>query len=367
MCYKNVNVFLKTLNLIQYKNFIQQSFDFDAKINCLVGNNGVGKTNVLDAVYHLSQTKSYFNPISLQNITHGTDFFILEGLFENKNNTDEHIVCSFKAGQKKVLKRNGKLYDKFSEHIGHIPVVMISPADTNLITETSETRRKFIDHVIAQSDKTYLNHLVSYHKVLTQRNALLKYFFKNRTFDATNIAVYDEQLVLFGTVIFEKRKQFIQNIASLFQTHYNVIANGMEQVSVHYISGIENENYLSLLQQNISKDRMLQHTSIGVHRDDLELLINGYPIQKFGSQGQQKSFLIALKMAQFDLLKNQSGKLPILLLDDIFDKLDDSRVARLVNMVKNDHFGQIFISDTHPERTEHIVKQTQQTFKLITL
>lgn len=360
-------MFLKNLHLTQYKNFVQQSFEFDAKINCLVGNNGVGKTNVLDAIYHLSQTKSYFNPISLQNINHTADFFIIEGNFFADDQSETQLVCSFKTGQKKTLKRNGKFYEKFSEHIGFIPVVIISPIDTNLITESSETRRKFMDHVIAQSDKQYLNYLLSYHKVLTQRNALLKYFFKNRTFDATHLSVFDEQLSEYGQLIFEKRKQFVSALTPFFQEHYQQISEGAEQVSLGYSSSLVNTPLLESLQENIPKDRMLQYTSVGIHRDDLEFLINEYSVQKFGSQGQQKSFLIALKLAQFDLIKKQSTKQPILLLDDIFDKLDDHRVARLVNLVKKEHFGQLFISDTHRERTENIVKQTGQTYKIINL
>lgn len=359
-------MYLQSIQLINYKNFTAQSFDFDSKINCLVGNNGVGKTNVLDAVYHLSQTKSYFNPISLQNIKHGEDFFLIEGNFVN--NTDEnHIVCSYKKGQKKIVKRNGKIYERFSEHIGSIPLVIISPADRDLIIEGSETRRKFIDHVISQGDKQYLNDLVSYHKVLSQRNALLKFFYKNRTFNTDNLKVYDEQLEHFAKPIFDKRKAFISQISPVFQNHYQAISNGNETVSLQYDSHLETTVLSELLTENLAKDRMLQYTSVGIHRDDLDFLIDGFPISKFGSQGQQKSYLIALKLAQFDIIQKQTDVTPILLLDDIFDKLDDERVGKLIKMVKEKHFGQIFISDTHQERTENVVKETHQSYKIISL
>ncbi len=357
---------LKNIQLIQYKNFTAETFTFDPKINCLVGNNGVGKTNVLDAIYHLSQTKSYFNPISVQNIKHGEDFFLIEGHFNNADD-DNHIVCSFKKGQKKVVKRNGKVYDKFSEHIGIIPLVIISPSDRDLITEGSEVRRKFMDHVISQSDKIYLKDLVSYHKVLSQRNALLKYFAKNRTFDADNLKVYDEQLVQFAQPVFDKRMAFIAHIKPVFLDHYQAISNGTETVDLQYNSKLKTESLDRLLTANLEKDRVLQYTGVGIHRDDLDFLIDGHPINKYGSQGQQKSFLIALKLAQFDVIKNQVKYNPILLLDDIFDKLDDERVTKLVHMVKDRHFGQIFISDTHKERTENVVKNTNQTYKIIEL
>ncbi len=359
-------MYLRNIQLINYKNFNAQSFEFDNYINCIVGNNGVGKTNVLDAIYHLSQTKSYFNPISLQNIKHGEEFFMIEGIFINETE-ENHIVCSFKKGQKKIIKKNGKLYEKFSEHIGTIPLVIISPSDTDLIVEGSDMRRKFMDYVISQSDKIYLNLVVSYHKVLAQRNALLKYFFKNRTFNSESLEVYNEQLNHYAYPIYEKRKEFISKMTPIFQNHYQAISNGNEKVTLIYNSQLEHEKFETLLNENLAKDRMLQYTGIGIHRDDIDFHINDYPINKFGSQGQQKSFLIALKMAQFDIMHQISKKKPLLLLDDIFDKLDDERVGKLINMVKEEHFGQIFISDTHRERTENIVKKTHQSYKIIPL
>jgi len=359
-------VHLRSIQLINYKNFTAKSFDFDAKINCLVGNNGVGKTNVLDAIYHLSQTKSYFNPITSQNVKHGEEFFVIEGNF-NINNREEHIICSYKKGQKKVLKRNGKAYGRFSEHIGSIPLVIISPADRDLIVEGSDTRRRFMDHVISQSDKEYLQDLINYHKVLSQRNALLKYFAKNRTFNADNLGVYNTQLCQFAEPIYNKRKVFIDKIIPVFRKHYQTISNGGEKIDLEYKSQIEIVDLADLLTNNLEKDRVLQFTSAGIHRDDLSFLIDEHPIKKFGSQGQQKSFLIALKLAQFDIVKNQAKRTPILLLDDIFDKLDDERVSKLIQMVHKEHFGQLFISDTHHERTEEVVKNIHQTYKIFNL
>jgi DNA replication and repair protein RecF len=291
---------------------------------------------------------------------------MIEGNFTHDEEF-EHIVCSFKKGQKKIIKRNGKIYERFSEHIGNIPLVIISPADRDLIVESSETRRKFIDHVISQSDKKYLYNLVNYHKVLAQRNALLKYFYKNRTFNADNLNVYNEQLESYAVPIFEKRKQFIAQISPVFLKHYQSISNGTENVNLLYNSQLNEANLKDLLVENLPKDRLLQYTGVGIHRDDLDFLIDGFPINKFGSQGQQKSFLIALKLAQFDLIQTITKVTPILLLDDIFDKLDDERVGKLIKMVKDEHFGQIFISDTHQERTESVVKETHQSYKIISL
>lgn len=359
-------MFLKKLTLFNYKNFSEASFEFDNKINCFVGKNGIGKTNVLDAIYHLSQGKSYFNPIAAQNIKHHEEFFVVDGEFE-KNERTEQIVCSLKKGQKKILKRNGKLYEKFSEHIGLIPLVIISPADRDLIIDGSETRRKFVDSVISQLDKNYLQELIKYQRVVIQRNALLKYFSLNHTFDKETLLIYNEQLNELGQLIFEKRTHFLEQFIPIFNQYYQEISNKAETVQLVYQSDLFEKNMLQLLDENLSKDRALQYTSVGIHKDDLSFEIDGFPIKKFGSQGQQKSFLIALKLAQFDFVKKQSGEKPILLFDDIFDKLDETRVSKIVSMVNQEEFGQLFISDTHPERTENIVKQTHQSYKIFNL
>ena len=359
-------MYLEKISLFNYKNFADASFDFDTKINCFVGKNGVGKTNVLDAIYHLAYGKSYFNPLAVQNIKHGEDFFVIDGSFIIEART-EQIVCSLKKNQKKILKRNVKLYDKFSDHVGLIPLVIISPTDRDLIVEGSETRRKFIDTVISQSDRSYLQNLIQYQKVLQQRNALLKYFSLNHVFESETLAIYNEQLDQLGHVIFEKRTQFLAEFTPIFNQHHQQISGAEEAVQLVYESQLQQNQLLNLLEENISKDRLLNYTSIGIHKDDLSFQIDDYPIKKFGSQGQQKSFLIALKLAQFEFIKKQSGQKPILLFDDVFDKLDESRVSQIVAMVNNDEFGQLFISDTHPDRTENIVKQTHQSYKIFNL
>jgi DNA replication and repair protein RecF len=359
-------MYLKTISLFNYKNFSEADFEFDIKINCFVGKNGIGKTNVLDAIYHLSYGKSYFNPLAVQNIKHGEEFFVIDGEFE-KNERTEQIVCSLKKSQKKILKRNGKQYEKFSDHIGFIPLVIISPADRDLIVEGSETRRKFIDSVISQLDSNYLRELIQYQKILNQRNALLKYFALNHVFENDTLSIYNEQLNDLGQRIFEKRKQFLEDFIPIFNKHHQAITGSEETVQLVYESQLYEKNLLTLLQDNINKDRALHYTSVGVHKDDLSFEIDNYPIKKFGSQGQQKSFLIALKLAQFEFVKKQSGVKPILLFDDIFDKLDETRVEKIIEMVNNDIFGQLFISDTHPERTENIVKSTHQTYKIFNL
>jgi DNA replication and repair protein RecF len=357
---------LQKITLVNFKNFASQSFDFQEKINCFVGNNGVGKTTVLDAIYYLSFAKSYFNPAATQNIKHSEDFFMIEGAYQI-NDKSESVVCSLKRGNKKVVKRNGKAYEKFSEHIGYLPLVIISPGDSDLIVEGSDMRRKFMDNVISQSDKWYLQSVIKYNKVLAQRNSLLKYFAANRTFDALNLKVYNEQLESYGTIIFKKRTEFLEVFIPILRERYSAISSSKEQVNLVYKTQLDEGSFMELFAQNVERDRVLQYTSAGIHKDDLSFEIDGYPIKKFGSQGQQKSYLIALKLAQFDFIKSQSNIKPILLLDDIFDKLDDLRVEQLIKLVNNDEFGQLFISDTHKQRTEDVVKKTNQPYKIFQL
>jgi len=359
-------MYLKKISLFNYKNFPEASFDFNEKINCFVGKNGIGKTNVLDAIYQLAYGKSYFNPLAVQNIKHGEDFFVIDGEFE-KQGRSEQIVCSLKKGQKKILKRSGKMYDKFSDHIGFIPLVIISPADRDLIVEGSETRRKFIDSVISQLDSTYLQQLIQYQKILAQRNALLKYFALNQTFENETLSIYNERLDVLGHEIFEKRKTFLSDFIPIFNRHHQAITGSAETVQLVYESQLENNSLLALLDENLSRDRAAHYTTVGIHKDDLSFEIDHYPIKKFGSQGQQKSFLIALKLAQFEFVKKQCGEKPILLFDDIFDKLDESRVSKIVEMVNNDEFGQLFLSDTHAERTQTIIESTHQSYSIFNL
>lgn len=357
---------LKNLSILNYKNVSDKSFEFKHKINCFVGKNGIGKTNILDAIFYLANGKSYFNPIALQNIKHNEDFFVVDGIFE-KNDKNEHVVCSLKKGQKKIIKRNGKAYERFSEHIGLIPLVIISPSDQDLISEGSETRRKFIDTVISQLDAVYLQELIQYQKIIMQRNALLKYFAVNYTFDKETLSIYNEQLHHLGTSIHQKRKDFMELFVPTFQKYHQQITNSQEQVQLKYFSQLDEAPLLNLFEESLAKDRAVQYTTVGTHKDDLLLEIENHSIKKYGSQGQQKSFLIALKLAQFDFIKKQSGVLPILLFDDIFDKLDAFRVQQIVEMVNDETFGQLFITDTHEDRTELIVKSTHLDYEIFQL
>ena len=357
---------LKSITLTNYKSFSAKTVNLDPKINCFIGPNGVGKSNVLDAIYHLSFGKSYFNPISSQNIKHGEVFFAIKGLYRNESK-EEVVIINFKKNDKKVIKRNNKKYEKFSDHIGFIPLVIISPSDRNLIAEGSDIRRKFIDSVISQSDKKYLENLINYNKILTQRNSLLKLFFKNKKFDKQTIQVYDSQLESIGEKIHIKRKIFLNDFVPVFKDKYKSISNNNEEVDIKYKTDLEFDKLSVLLQNNLEKDMFLQYTSKGIHKDDLIFNINDYSVKKFGSQGQQKSLLIALKLAQFDFLKSQNKNNPILLLDDIFDKLDKNRVKQIINLVSDDDFGQIFISDTDEERTRESIKEINNTNKIFNL
>ena len=357
---------LKSITLTNYKSFSAKTVNLDPKINCFIGPNGVGKSNVLDAIYHLSFGKSYFNPISSQNIKHGEDFFAIKGLYRNESK-EEVVIINFKKNDKKVIKRNNKKYEKFSDHIGFIPLVIISPSDRNLIAEGSDIRRKFIDSVISQSDKKYLENLINYNKILTQRNSLLKLFFKNKKFDKQTIQVYDSQLESIGEKIHIKRKIFLNDFVPVFKDKYKSISNNNEEVDIKYKTDLEFDKLSVLLQNNLEKDMFLQYTSKGIHKDDLIFNINDYSVKKFGSQGQQKSLLIALKLAQFDFLKSQNKNNPILLLDDIFDKLDKNRVKQIINLVSANDFGQIFISDTDEQRTKESIKEINNSNKIFKL
>ena len=356
-------MFLKELSLTNYKNFESLKFSFDTKIICFVGLNGVGKTNILDSIYHLSYTKSYFNPIPSQNIKHGETFFFISGKYMI-DDKEENILVSLKKGDKKIIKRNNKLYKKFSDHIGKIPLVLISPDDRNLIIEGSETRRKFIDGIISQTDKEYLNNLIDYNKTLKQRNALLKMFYDNSESIRKTIDIYDRQLSSDAQKIYDKRREFLNEFIPIFKSRYKELSNDKENVEIKHSSDISpDQNLYKLLKNSLEKDLRFQYTTKGIHKDDLNLNLDNFPIKKYGSQGQQKTFLIAMKLAQFDYLSKLDSK-PILLLDDIFDKLDDSRVKQIINLVNQEKFNQIFISDTNKTRSENIIKKVNKSYKI---
>ena len=356
-------MFLKELSLTNYKNFESLKFSFDTKIICFVGLNGVGKTNILDSIYHLSYTKSYFNPIPSQNIKHGETFFFISGKYMI-DDKEENILVSLKKGDKKIIKRNNKLYKKFSDHIGKIPLVLISPDDRNLIIEGTETRRKFIDGIISQTDKEYLNNLIDYNKTLKQRNALLKMFYDNSENIRKTIDIYDRQLSSDAHKIYDKRREFLNEFIPIFKSRYKELSNDKENVEIKHSSDISpDQNLYKLLKNSLEKDLRFQYTTKGIHKDDLNLNLDKFPIKKYGSQGQQKTFLIAMKLAQFDYLSKLDSK-PILLLDDIFDKLDDTRVKQIINLVNQEKFNQIFISDTNKTRSENIIKKVNKSYKI---
>lgn len=354
---------IKNLKIFNFKNHSEKSFDFSPEINCFVGNNGAGKTNILDALHYLSMAKSLLGNLDAQNILHESDFFAIEAEIQGEEKNDIIKVQLPKEG-KKIIKKNDKTYERIADHIGFLPSVMISPYDANLISDGSESRRKFLDVMISQTDSDYLFALIQYQKTLQQRNALLKYFAKNRTFDLDSLEIYNEPLTKFGTQIFEKRQRFVASILPTIQHFYEIISKGNEKVTVIYESNLNEQNFEEILSENLEKDRVLTYTSRGIHKDDLRFEMNGNLIKKFGSQGQQKSFLIALKLAQIKRIKDITNKNPILLLDDIFDKLDDNRVSQLIELVNQQNFGQIFITDTHRERTESVVKRINEESKI---
>lgn len=353
---------LKHLKTLNFKNLEETNINFSKKLNCFTGNNGAGKTNILDAIFYLSFTKSYFNTSDTINVNYENDFFLIEGFFE-KNEKTEHIFCGFK-NKKKVFKRNDKVYKRFSEHIGLIPIVMISPDDSILITGSGEERRKYIDSVISQYNKEYLHNLIKYNKVIQQRNRLLKNNLQTRSLDITTIEIYNEQLAECGTFIFKKRNDFIIKLHKIFSEYYKKISKGNEEISLNYQSHLISDNLLNLLNSSLEKDKILGYTTKGIHRDDLAFKINDFSLRKTGSQGQQKTFLIALKFAQYDFVKEISQIKPLILLDDIFDKFDAERVEEIIKITSSENFGQIFITDTNPKRVKKLIDKEKDDFKL---
>lgn len=351
---------LERLMLSNFKNHSESDYDFCANVNCIVGNNGVGKTNILDAVYYLSFCKSYFNSIDTQNIKHNEEFFAIHGHYQGLQEQKEStlVSCTLKRGQSKQLKYNKKAVSAFADHIGRIPLVIVTPSDQNLILGGSEVRRKFIDGVISQADKSYLQNLLQYQKAVEQRNYLLKQGYENRYFDQESISLWDEQLVRYGMPIFEARKQFLETFTPYFMEYFNLIADRLEEIpEILHQSTLYEGSFSEQLQQAHQRDAQLLYTSVGPHKDDFDFNISEYPIKKFGSQGQQKTYLLALKLAQFEYISNQTGIKPILLLDDIFDKLDLARVKQLVCLVGSTRFGQVFITDTQQGRVESIFEE----------
>lgn len=342
-------MWLKNITLLNFKNYSDANVSFSKTVNAFVGNNGAGKTNLLDAIHYLCLCKGYFNPIDSQQIKTAEDLFLIQGDFD-RNEKNEKITCGVKRNQKKQFKRNKKEYDKLADHIGLFPLVMISPYDTTIIMEGSEERRRFMDNVISQTDAGYLDELIVYNRQLLNRNALFKQLALTRSYDPTLLEIYNEQLVQSGDKIFAKRKQFMEDFIPLFDKYYRFLTDDKEEVGLFYQSQLSDTPFLQLLAQSVEKDKILERTTTGIHKDELIFTIREMPLKKFGSQGQQKSFLIALKLAQYAYLQKHKGFKPLLLLDDIFDKLDDHRMHKLMEMVSHQDFGQIFITDTGKER-----------------
>lgn len=358
---------LKQLKFTNFKNYEEGDISFSSKINCFIGNNGVGKTNILDAIYYLSFCKSYFNPIDSQNIRHSQDFFAIHGYYEQQNGSNDKVQCVLKPNKKKQFKLNDKEYDRLADHIGLLPLVMISPYDRDLINNHSDVRRKYLDGVISQFNGLYLTNLLNYNKALQQRNALLKSFAENRSYDADLLDMWDHKLHDLGTQIFAVRTQFIEDFRPIFQKYFSFISDGKEEVGIQYNSQLHQNELSLLLKENLRKDQAIRYTSVGVHKDDLEFTISSYPIKKYGSQGQQKSFVIAIKLAQFEYMRQIKNQKPILLLDDIFDKLDSQRVEQIVKLVNEEEFGQVFITDTQKERIEHIFEHNSMDHKIFSI
>jgi DNA replication and repair protein RecF len=354
---------LHRLVLTNFKNYENSELEFSPRINCFVGNNGVGKTNILDAIHYLSMTKSFFNSVENMSIRHGEDFFIVSGVF-NGEDGDSNIVCSFMKQKQKSLKCNGKEYERFSDHVGRYPAVMVSPADSVLVTGGSEERRRFLNMIISQYDHQYLDALMYYNRALLGRNKLLKEYAYTTRFDEEMISSFDYQLARYGTLIHKARISLIERLVPIFQDYYNIISKSREEVQLNYRSQLNGDDLTILLSANRDRDRQLQYTTSGIHKDDLEFMMGGHPVKQLGSQGQQKSYLVALKLAKFSYIADMSGTAPMLLLDDLFDKFDADRVEQMINLVGNHRFGQIFITDTHQSRLQQILEDSPTDYKL---
>ncbi len=352
---------IEGISIVNFKNLKEVKAGFSPKLNCFIGKNGSGKTNMLDAVYYLSFCKSFSNSTDSLNINHNEEFFMLNGNYKRMESS-ETINCGLKKGMKKQFKRNTKVYKKLQEHIGLLPLVMITPSDVDLILGGSDERRKLMDGVISQYNQQYLNDLLKYNRALTQRNNLLKQFAADRSFDKDLLEIWDLRLIEHGEKIHEQRKEFVEKLIPVFQRYYSFISQDNEKVSLVHQSALYENDMQALFKDSLQKDRALQFTTQGIHKDDLIFYLGDYPIKKLGSQGQMKTYLVSLKLAQFDFVKEISGLKPILLLDDIFDKLDQFRVEQIVKVVAGEQFGQIFITDTNREHLDSIIKKMDTDF-----
>ena len=352
---------LKRISILNYKNLEQVELSFSPKLNCFLGQNGMGKTNLLDAIYFLSFCKSSGNPIDSQNIRHDQEFFVIQGFYEAPDGTPEEIYCGMKRRQKKQFKRNKKEYTRLSDHIGFLPLVMVSPADSELIAGGSDERRRFMDVVISQYDKEYLEALIRYNKALAQRNTLLK---SEVPVEEELFLIWEEMMAQAGEVVFRKREAFISEFIPIFQSFYSFISQDKEQVGLTYDSHARDASLLDVIKASRVRDPIMGYSLHGIHKDELNMLLGDFPIKREGSQGQNKTYLVALKLAQFDFLKRTGTTVPLLLLDDIFDKLDASRVEQIIKLVAGDNFGQIFITDTNREHLDRILHKVGSDYKM---
>lgn len=357
---------LENLHVLFFKNYEEAGITFSPHINCLIGPNGSGKTNLLDAIHYLSLTKSAFSGSDLQNVKQGEDYFMVKGRFAQENQINA-IQITFKTGQKKIVTNNKAPYEKVSEHIGRFPVVLISPYDTDLVREGSEERRKYFDSLISQLDHDYLDNLLRYNYLLKQRNSLLKQFAERNYFDADYLQVLTEEMIPFGEKTAQVRQAFLQELEPVFQKQYRFLSESSEEVRIEYKSQLPGQDFAYLLKQSQRKDSILQRTTVGPHKDDFVFMMDELPVKNYGSQGQQKSFVIALKLAQFEMLAAAKNQKPLLLLDDIFDRLDEKRIAKLMEMVANHTFGQLFITDSHEERTQLFLKGLSEDIKVFSV
>lgn len=355
---------MSELRVNNFRNCREAVLTFSPNINCFIGLNGAGKTNLLDAIYYLSFCKSYFGSVENQNILHGEEFFSILGNYRREEELSETCHCVLERGKAKQFKLNKKEYGRLSEHIGRYPLVMVSPYDRDLINDGSEQRRRYVDSVISQFDKLYLSDLITYNKALAQRNALLKRFSEGGYFDRNMLEIWDARMEEPAVRIFHRRKDFAESFIPVFQRYYEMISGAKERVEISYESQLENTPFPELMRRSEEKDRALRYSSAGIHKDDLGFKIDGFPVKYFGSQGQQKSFVVAIKLAQFDYIRDKTGVKPILLLDDVFDKLDDERVHQLIGLAGSDYFGQVFISDTQYERIRRLFEAYRPDYRI---
>lgn len=356
-------MFLQSISLQNFKNYEHTEATFCERFNCIVGLNGSGKTNLIDAIHYLAMTKSAFNTIDAQNIRHDNDYFVINSSISKHGKTHE-LHCSLKKSKQKTFKVDQAEYDKLSHHMGQFPAVLIAPNDDELIRDSNETRRKFFDSIIGQADPAYLSELIKYNFYLKQRNALLKSFAETGKKDKLLLESYNQPMIKGSLAIAKKRKTFLTSFQPHFENNYEKISSQKDTISIAYNPKALLDTFESDFQAGLEKDMITQRSNLGIHRDEFLFKINDFPLKKFGSQGQQKSFLISLKLAQFEFIKSNLGITPILLLDDIFDKLDDGRIAQLMRIIGSDQFGQLFITDAREERTKALLMGQFETIKM---